>query len=102
MDAIVDGATNWSRRSRSLARRAVSTKMREDLLQRFWSLQDSLAKRGVEWIARTKDNARRGWILLDGRKQAFTIFLYSIHGLPNVRCVSPVAQVDPDAEHDRI
>jgi superfamily II DNA or RNA helicase len=80
----------------------VSNKLSQDLLQRFACIQDELEKGGVMWHPRTRNNSRIGSMHRGDRKQAFTIFLYSIHGYPNLRCVSPIGQIDPEVEHEII
>jgi hypothetical protein len=80
----------------------VSKDFSDELIARFAAIQDQLERSGVTWHARTRENSRVGSIAVDGRKQAFTIFLHSVHGYPNIRCVSPIGQIDPETEHERI
>lgn len=83
-------------------RLAVSRDTHDDLLQRFWSIQERLEKEGVSWEPRLNPTSRIGKIHLGDRQQAFTIFLHSIEGVPNVRCVSPIGQIDAEVEVDEI
>lgn len=81
---------------------AVRPELHDDLLQHFWTLQDALAKRGVTWELKALKNARIGRIATGDRQQSFTVFLHSIEGLANVRCVSPIGQIDAEQETEAI
>lgn len=81
---------------------AVSPELYDNLLQHFFMLQDALKKKGVFWEPKNLKNARIGRMSVGDRQQSFTIFLHSIEGVPNVRCVSPVGQIDAAAETEAI
>lgn len=81
---------------------AVTHELDDDLLPRFWSAQDAGTKTGIRWEPRTEKNARSGVITVGERQQAFTISLHSIAGKSNVRCVSPIGQIDVEASTDEI
>lgn len=79
----------------AVKRLAVTPDLHDDLLQHFWHLQELLArKHGVVWHHKNLKHARFGQVSLAERKQAFTVFLHTIEGYANVRCVSPVGQID--------
>jgi hypothetical protein len=81
---------------------AVSPSVPEDLLQRFWVLQDVLGRRGVTWDAKSDRNARVGHLNVGDRKQVFTLLLHTIAGRANLRCVSPIGMVDLEANQKLI
>jgi hypothetical protein len=45
---------------------------------------------------------RSGSIVNGERPQDFTIFLRSVHGYPNLRCVSAIGQIDLEADYELI
>jgi hypothetical protein len=79
---------------------AVTPALHRDLLDRFSVLQDELEQHGVTWDRRVEDHAPVGCVVIGARRQAFTIFLHSLGGLANVRCVSPVGVLDANASTD--
>ncbi|MGH7461040.1 MAG: hypothetical protein ACREMA_08425, partial [Longimicrobiales bacterium] len=83
-------------------RLAVEPTTETELLQRFQQLKHALAAElPVEWHAKETPNSLVG-TFSHGRQQPFTLLLHSIEGVLNVRCVSPVGRVDPNADFERI
>ncbi|HEV7676346.1 MAG TPA: helicase-related protein [Candidatus Angelobacter sp.] len=74
----------------------------EELIRRFVDIHEVLERDGVKWHAPTRKNERIGSIVHAERPQDFTIFLHSVHGYPNLRCVSPIGQIDLDADCELI
>jgi hypothetical protein len=86
-----------------LAPLAVTDRLEEDLLGRFARIQNELQNvHGVIWDALTARTSRVGTVQLGRRTQALTLFLYSVRGHPNLRCVSPVGSFDANAEVEKI
>lgn len=84
-------------------RLAVSHDDHENLVRRFASLKARLhEEHRVEWDSSGTHEAHIGSISIGERMQGFTLFLHSIHGRPNLRCVSPIGQLDPEARMDEI
>ncbi len=82
---------------------AVTPDTAADLRARFAALPHSVCDEGlVTWEDCINENALLGTIPLRTRSQPFTLILRSTHGLPTVRCVSPVGQVDLDLEGEEI
>lgn len=82
---------------------AVSPEAHEKLLQRFYSVQETLERQhGAVWLTRAGRNSRVGSVRIGNRTQALTLFLHSIHGHALLRCVSPVGSIDTAARVDEI
>ncbi|MGH7463330.1 MAG: hypothetical protein ACREMA_20165, partial [Longimicrobiales bacterium] len=81
---------------------AVDPKSESDILRRFRQLKRTLsAELPITWQAKDAPNSLVGTFSGD-RQQPFTLLLHSIEGALNVRCVSPVGRVDPQADFERI
>lgn len=81
---------------------AVSQRLATELIERFRNIQNALFRNGVTWESVTSDHARIGNRCVGNRQQTFTLFLHTIGGVANVRCVSPIGRVDVSAETERI
>ncbi|MBW3565421.1 MAG: DEAD/DEAH box helicase family protein [Acidobacteria bacterium] len=73
---------------------AVDERMAGLLRERFAKLQESSSGMEIRWEPGGGTNAMVGVFPLGDRQQPFTLLLHSIHGRPNVRCVSPIGMVD--------
>jgi hypothetical protein len=74
----------------------------EELLRRFADIHRALETGGVKWHAPPRKNERVGSIVHGVRQQDFVISLRSAHGYPNLRCVSPIGQIDLEADYELI
>lgn len=80
----------------------VTAEFGEELIRRFAGIHEVLERDGVMWHAPTRKNERSGSIVNGVRPQDFTIFLRSVHGYPNLRCVSTIGQIDLEADYELI
>ena len=80
----------------------VTAEFGEELIRRFAAIHEVLERDGVKWHAPTRKNERIGSIVHGVRPQDFTIFLRSVNGYPNLRCVFPIGQIDLEADCELI
>jgi len=83
---------------------AVSSDTVSALVARLDSLRTAqLADVQVEWASVSSDAALLGTVsLVNGRKQPFTLLLRAEHGLPVLRCISPIGRVHPENDPESI
>jgi hypothetical protein len=79
----------------------VTAEFGKELLRRFVDIQEALERVGVIWRTPTQKNERSGSVQ-GQRSQDFTMSLHSVHGYPNLRCVSLIGPIDPEADCEGI
>lgn len=77
-------------RTRELASDAATAARRA---QEFLDLAPSLNRLSIAWLDGARPNQRSGMRTIGQRVQPFTLLLRSLRGMPVLRCVSPVGQV---------
>jgi hypothetical protein len=80
---------------------AVVPRSEQEALVRFQRLAELAKDMPIEWRPGMGSSALVG-TLNGARRQPFTLVLHSVNGALNVRCISPVGQVDPRADTERI